>query len=78
MDVKNLTGKVSGFFRRKLIPGVRLRPHDLIELKGLDSSFEGNYYIDSVDHRTSSEGYKVTFITVRPHIRGPRLNNDNP
>lgn len=66
MDIKKLSQKLSSFFQRTLNSKVLLRPGELIDIKGVGVSFEGIYYVESVNHGISEEGYKVTNIRIRP------------
>ena len=77
MDIKKLSQRLSSFFQRIFNLGVLLRPGELIDLKGLGVSFEGIYYVVSVNHGISEEGYKVTNIRIRPKDDAHLVNDDN-
>ena len=48
-------------------PGIpeRIQPHDKVDLRGMGSRQEGEYYIDSPSHSISGGGYKKKFETER-------------
>lgn len=50
----------------KLLPGVAIvKPGDEINIDGIGSTFEGIYYVEDVNHRCSSTGYRQSFKLMR-------------
>lgn len=73
MDMKMFLTRVSRF----LLGGSILRPRQLVEIRGAGRHFEGLYFVEKVTHGISEEGYKVTFITIRPTKDTLVVNDDN-